>query len=58
MEDASENFQKIRDIIDSKNCYKLSCFQKDKVDEGFNRVMIATVAQKLKINKVRCLIYR
>ena len=53
VEDPSENFQRVRDFVDAKNCAKLKSFQPDKLAEGFCYDMQLEAREKLKINRVR-----
>ncbi len=52
VEDPSENFQRVRDFLDVKNCANLKSFKRDKLHEGFSYDMELEAREKLKINKV------
>jgi len=49
VEDPSDNFVRLRDFVDTKNCMKLSAFSKEKVTEGFSDDMTKVAAKELKI---------
>ncbi|XP_013395370.1 histone acetyltransferase type B catalytic subunit [Lingula anatina] len=51
VEDPSENFQKVRDFVDAKNCLKLDTFQPESLKEGFTDSMAKEAQMKLKLNK-------
>lgn len=51
VEDPSENFQRLRDFIDAKNCMKLKSFQPDKLRAGYDEDMPREAQQKLKLNR-------
>uniref|UniRef100_F6RPW8 Histone acetyltransferase type B catalytic subunit n=2 Tax=Ciona intestinalis TaxID=7719 RepID=F6RPW8_CIOIN len=50
-EDPSENFQRVRDFIDSKNCLKLPEFQDSKLGQKFSKEMRKAAQEKYKINR-------
>ena len=52
VEDPSENFQRVRDFVDARNCMKLSAFQRKHLLEGLSEDMIRDARIKLKLNKV------
>ena len=52
VEDPSENFQRVRDFVDSKNCSKLNTFQPQYLRKGFSEEMVKEAREKLKINRV------
>jgi len=51
VEDPSDNFVRLRDFVDTKNCMKLPAFSKDNVLKGFNEEMARSAAADLKICK-------
>ncbi|CAF4916101.1 unnamed protein product [Pieris macdunnoughi] len=51
VEDPSDDFQRIRDYVDAKNCDKLPAFQPEKLYEGFSQEMVDQARSKYKINK-------
>ncbi|KAL5010392.1 hypothetical protein ScPMuIL_012697 [Solemya velum] len=51
VEDPSENFQRVRDYVDSKNCMKLKSFQTENLMQGFSDTMTKEAQEKLKITK-------
>ncbi|KAG7164503.1 Histone acetyltransferase type B catalytic subunit-like 2, partial [Homarus americanus] len=51
VEDPSDNFARLRDFIDSKNCMKLESFQSSKLLQGFSESMVEEAKKKLKLNK-------
>ena len=53
VEDPSENFQRLRDFVDARNCMKLKSFQPEKLREGYDDDMPWEAREKLKINRVR-----
>lgn len=52
VEDPSENFQRLRDFVDVKNCLKLPSFQKESVQRGFCDGLAKEAQDKLKLTKV------
>ncbi len=52
MEDPSEEFVRLRDFVDVKNCMKLEAFSKEKLRDGFSNAMVEEAQSQLKINKV------
>ena len=52
VEDPSENFQRVRDFVDAKNCSKLACFQWEKLKIGYSKEMEEEVKSRLKLNRV------
>ena len=57
MESPSENFQRLRDFVDVRNCMTLSNYQPDYLLEGFHPAMASEAGKKLKLNKVHdCLL--
>ena len=52
VEDPSENFQRVRDYVDAKNCAKLECLQWAKLKEGFTKNIEDELQTKLKLNRV------
>ena len=52
MEDPSENFQRVRDFVDVRNCSRLSQFQPACLRGGFTEDMVMEARTKLKINRV------
>ncbi|XP_074652365.1 histone acetyltransferase type B catalytic subunit-like [Tubulanus polymorphus] len=51
VEDPSEDFQRLRDFVDARNCRKLSSFQENRLHEGFTAEMAKQAQTELKINK-------
>ncbi|KAL4228701.1 histone acetyltransferase 1 [Mactra antiquata] len=51
VEDPSENFQRLRDYVDARNCMKLKSFQPEKLYEGFDDDMPHEARLKLKLNR-------
>nr|CAG4644809.1 EOG090X06NC [Leptodora kindtii] len=51
VEDPSDNFVRLRDFIDSKNCMQLESFSSEKLRQGFSAEMASEARSKLKINK-------
>jgi histone acetyltransferase 1 len=52
VEDPSDDFQRLRDFLDARNCSMLPSFQPRMLEEGFQKEMAAEAKTKLKINKV------
>ena len=53
VEDPSESFQRVRDFVDAKNCLNLSCFQSDKIHQGFCDDMVQETREKFKLSKMQ-----
>lgn len=51
VEDPSQDFQRIRDYVDAKNCEMLPAFQPAKLNQGFSAEMVSQACNKYKINK-------
>ncbi|XP_062589118.1 histone acetyltransferase type B catalytic subunit-like [Saccostrea cucullata] len=51
VEDPSENFQRVRDFVDVKNCQSLASFQPEKLLKGFSEEMQREAREKFKLNK-------
>ncbi|GFG34942.1 hypothetical protein Cfor_07209 [Coptotermes formosanus] len=51
VEDPSDEFQRLRDFLDARNCSRLPSFQPHVLEEGFREEMVAEAKTKLKINK-------
>jgi len=51
VEDPSENFQRVRDFVDAKNCMTLETFHPDKLAGGFSEEMVKESRDRLLINK-------
>ncbi|XP_033114772.1 histone acetyltransferase type B catalytic subunit-like [Anneissia japonica] len=51
VEDPSDNFVRLRDYIDCKNCKQLPAFQADKLSQGFSHSMENEALDKFKIHK-------
>uniref|UniRef100_A0A8W8NEZ1 Histone acetyltransferase type B catalytic subunit n=1 Tax=Magallana gigas TaxID=29159 RepID=A0A8W8NEZ1_MAGGI len=51
VEDPSENFQRVRDFVDVKNCQGLSSFQPSKLLKGFSEEMQKEAREKFKLNR-------
>lgn len=58
VEDPSDNFVRLRDFVDTKNCLKLPAFSKSEVLKGFSEDITTAAAKDLKICKkqARCVI--
>ena len=52
VEDPSDEFIRLRDYVDSKNCIKLDVFAKEKLLTGFSSEMVEDVKSRFLINKV------
>ena len=52
VEDPSENFQRVRDFVDVKNCMKSEVFEPVSLRAGFSDKMMAAARNKYKINRV------
>ncbi|XP_037068304.1 histone acetyltransferase type B catalytic subunit-like [Pollicipes pollicipes] len=50
VEDPSENFTRLRDFVDCRNCAKLSCFQPLKLAQGFSPTMADDAKKELKMS--------
>ncbi|CAL1528340.1 unnamed protein product [Lymnaea stagnalis] len=53
VEDPSENFQRVRDYVDAKNCQNLDSFKPDQLLRGFSHEMIHEAQSKLKLSKLQ-----
>ncbi|XP_069120366.1 histone acetyltransferase type B catalytic subunit-like isoform X2 [Argopecten irradians] len=51
VEDPSENFQRLRDFIDARNCMRLTSYETSKLKDGFTEDMAKEAREKLKLNK-------
>jgi len=51
VEDPSDNFVRLRDYVDTKNCMGLPAFSKEEVMKGFSDKMVESAAKELKICK-------
>lgn len=51
VEDPSENFQRIRDYIDCRNCFNMDCFKPEKIMKGYSKNMFKECNEKLKLNQ-------
>ncbi|KAK4323856.1 hypothetical protein Pmani_005495 [Petrolisthes manimaculis] len=51
VEDPSDNFARLRDYVDSKNCMKLDSFHSEKLNQGYSEAMVDEAKTKLKLNK-------
>uniref|UniRef100_T1IZF3 Histone acetyltransferase type B catalytic subunit n=1 Tax=Strigamia maritima TaxID=126957 RepID=T1IZF3_STRMM len=51
VEDPSEEFVRLRDYLDSKNCLKLKSFKTECLRDGFSEEMATEAQMKLKLNK-------
>ncbi|CAG4959935.1 unnamed protein product [Colias eurytheme] len=51
VEDPSQDFQRIRDYVDAKNCENLPAFHPEKLLQGFSPEMANQARSKYKINK-------
>nr|CAD7454162.1 unnamed protein product [Timema tahoe] len=54
VEDSSEQFQRVRDYLDAKNCLTLSSFQPALLHQGFTQSMAQEACSTLKLNKKQC----
>ena len=56
VEDPSDNFVRLRDFVDTKNCLKLPAYSKSEVLKGFSEDITSAAAKDLKICKkqARC----
>ena len=52
VEDPSENFQRVRDFVDVRNCQSLPSFDPSKLCKGFSEDMQKEAREKYKLNKV------
>jgi len=52
VEDPSEDYQRMRDFVDVRNCCNLDAFSKENLNKGFNKDLIKEVRQRLKLNRV------
>jgi len=52
-EDPSENFQRVRDFVDTKNCSTLNEFLPENIHSNFTTAMAKAAREHFKINKVR-----
>lgn len=52
VEDPAEDFQRLRDFVDAKNCSTLPSFAKSELTQKFNKQMATEAVKKFKINKV------
>jgi histone acetyltransferase 1 len=53
VEDPSENFQRLRDYVDARNCMKLKNFQPEYLLGGFHSAMAEEAQKQLKLSRVR-----
>ncbi|KAH3703489.1 histone acetyltransferase type B catalytic subunit-like [Dreissena polymorpha] len=51
VEDPSEDFQRLRDFVDARNCMALKSFKPDKLRKGFDEDMVREARTKLKLNR-------
>ncbi|CAE1300785.1 HAT1 [Acanthosepion pharaonis] len=51
VEDPSENFQRLRDFVDTRNCMALPSFHPDHLLNGFSEEMATEARNKLKLSK-------
>ena len=51
-EDPSENFQRVRDFVDAKNCSALDEFRPENLHSSFSSAMSQAARKRFKINKV------
>lgn len=51
VEDPSENFQRLRDFVDARNCMKLKSFKPESLQEGYDDDMAWEAREKYKINR-------
>ena len=50
VEDPSDNFTRLRDFVDCRNCAKLTAFQSEKLSQGFAPEMADEAKKSLKLN--------
>lgn len=50
VEDPSDEFRRIRNVIDVRNCKDLKCFAVDKIKNGFTTEMLVEAKKKFKVN--------
>ncbi|KAK0040292.1 histone acetyltransferase type B catalytic subunit [Biomphalaria pfeifferi] len=53
VEDPSENFQRVRDFVDARNCCNLKSFQPSELNQGFSHEMTHEAQLKLKLNRLQ-----
>ena len=60
VEDPSDNFVRLRDFVDTKNCLKLPAYSKSEVLKGFSEDITLAAAKDLKICKkqARCVVLK
>ena len=51
VEDPSDNFVRLRDFVDTRNCLRLASFAKAEVMKGFSDGMAESACRELKICK-------
>lgn len=54
VEDPSDDFQSVRNYIDSRICRKLPAFNAEKLEKGFNKEMVKEARSQGKINAIQC----
>ena len=52
VEDPSEDYQRVRDFVDVKNCLNLDSYTAENISSGFTKALVKETQEKLKINKV------
>jgi len=53
VEDPSEDYQRVRDFVDTRNCMELESFSPENIQSGFTKEIVQEAREKFKINKVR-----
>ncbi|XP_067138521.1 histone acetyltransferase type B catalytic subunit [Centruroides vittatus] len=51
VEDPSDNFTRLRDFVDAKNCLKLTSYSQENLRKGFSEEMKLEAQEKLKLTK-------
>lgn len=49
VEDPSDDFQRMRNFVDSRLCMKLKSFQKEEIKKGFNKEMVKEARETYKV---------
>ena len=57
-EDPSENFQRVRDYVDVKNCSSLKEYNSSNIHSNFTSAMAQAARERFKINKVNFIFAR
>lgn len=51
VEDPSEDYQRVRDFVDTRNCMELESFSPENIQSGFTKEIVQEAREKFKINK-------